>query len=311
MTNFADSVIPSNENSNLNISLAKYLLPIKEGGQLLSTRGFADLFFASAGAISYTINYFESIGAIKIDRRGRLGSFLINKSLGTLWKIIENGPMVIALTLPSFPKGEGLATAIYSILDNAGIEIYLIFVRGSYNRLKALRNGRCHAAVMSLLAADALREPNEEVILQLPPKSFVTDHRVFYRAKKDQKSKLRVGIDLDSFDVKYLSELEFVDSEVEFCPMNFLVADRHFEQSSVDAAISNLDHVDQLKSNDILSRPLSLRVQETIGNRDTSAAFIVKSESVSTKIVLGEILDPQTILDIQQKVVDRIIVPRY
>jgi hypothetical protein len=312
MTNYHEFKNNLNECIQLNECLANYLLPLKEGDRLLSTREFSILFDVSLGSISYALNYFEEIGAVTLDRRGRLGSYLKHKSLGILWRIIENGPMVIALTLPSFPKGEGLATAIYSMLDNAGIEIYLIFVRGSHNRLKALRNKRCHAVVMSTLAADALIYPDEEIIFKLPPQSFVTDHRIFYRSTKEENTRsLRVGIDLDSFDIKYLTELEFSEHEVEYCPMNYLIADRHFEQSSVDAAISNLDHVDQLTSKEILSRPLSPKVQEIIGDRNTSAAFIVKSESISTKVVLREILDPNAILDIQQKVVDRQIAPRY
>lgn len=297
---------------DLNRCLANYLLPLKEGDRLLSTREIADLFGASLGSISSALNNLEEIGAVTINRRGRLGSFLEKKSLGILWKIIENGPMVIALTLPSFPKSEGLATAIYSLLDNAGIEAYLIFIRGSYNRIKALRNGRCHAAVMSALAADNLCEGNEEIILELPPQSFVTDHRVVYRCTSEKGSKpLRVGIDMDSFDIKYLTELEFAESDVEYCPVTFMEIDRHLEKSSLDAAISNLDFLDQRASQEICSRPLSPKVQESIGDRDTSATFIIRAGSVSTKTVLKEILDPGAMMEIQQKVVAGLMVPRY
>ncbi len=297
---------------DLNKNLANYLLSLKEGDRLLSSRDIADLFGASLGSVSSAFNNLEEIGAVTINRRGRLGSFLEKKSLGILWKIIENGPMVIALTLPSFPKSEGLATAIYSLLDNAGVETYLVFIRGSYNRIKALRNNRCHATVMSALAADNLCEGSEEIILKLPPQSFVTDHRVFYRRSSEKGSKrLRVGIDVDSFDVKYLAELEFADSDVEYCPVTFMETDRHLDQSSLDAAISNLDFLDQRASQEICSRPLSPRVQELIGDRDTSATVIVRAGADSTKTILKEILDPEAMMEIQQKVVAGLMVPRY
>jgi hypothetical protein len=296
----------------LNKGLANYLLSLKEGDRLLSSRDIADLFGASLGSVSSAFSNLEENGAVTINRRGRLGSFLEKKSLGILWKIIENGPMVIALTLPSFPKSEGLATAIYSLLDNAGIETYLVFIRGSYNRIKALRNNRCHATVMSALAADSLCEGSEEIILKLPPQSFVMDHQVVYRRTSEKGSKrLRVGIDIDSFDIKYLTELEFADSDVEFCPVTFMEIDRHLDQSSLDAAISNLDYLDQRAGKEVYSRPLSPKVQELIGDRDTSATVIVRAGAVSTKTILKETLDAGAMMEIQRSVVAGLMVPRY
>ena len=302
----------SAESIGLNKSIANYLLTLKIGDQLLSTRELADQFNASLGSISYAVNNLEEIGAVTINRRGRLGSFLEKKSLGALWNIIENSPMIIALTLPSFPKCEGLATALYSLLNNAGIETYMIFLRGSFNRMKALRDGRCHAVVISELAADEFCGQDEEVILRLPPRSFVTDHRVFYRSNIEENSQpLRVGIDYDSFDLKYITELEFSGCDVVYYPVPLTIIDRHLEKSTVDAAISNLDHLERLVSNEIASRPLKPNIQALIGQRDTSAAIVIRAGSDSTKIVLDEILEVPLILEIQQQVVDGTMVPRY
>jgi len=296
--------------------LANYLLPMNKGDQLLSTRELAELFDASLGSISQTVNNLEEIGAVKINRRGHLGSFLEEKTVGMLWSIIENGPMVIALTLPTFPKCEGLATALHSLLNGAGIETYLTFIRGSLNRIRALRHNQCHAVVTSALTTDELKSNKEEVIMTLPPQSFVMDHRVFYRRKREETSRpLRVGIDNDSFDVKYLTELEFSGIDVEFYQISFIQIDRHIEKSfrdaQLDAAISNIDHFDPLVSSEISSRPLSPQTQALIGDRNSSAAIITKAGSNPTSIALKELLDPQEIMEIQQKVVDGKMVPRY
>lgn len=298
--------------TDLDKYVAEYLLSLKEGDQLLSTRELGERYNASLGSISATINYLEEIGAVTLNRRGRLGSFLEQKSIGTLWNIIENDPMIIALTLPSFRKCEGLATAIYSLLNKAGVETYLIFIRGSLNRIKALRNGHCHAAVMSALAADELMGSGEEVILALPPESFVSDHRVFYRRQRQNPSQpLTVGIDPDSFDIKYLTELEFADDEVTFHQMTFTQIDLHLEASSVDAAITNSDHLERLISDKFTSRPLSPKVQAIIGQRDTSAVLVVRADAKAPKIALSTILDPVRVLDMQEQVMKGLIVPRY
>jgi len=305
--------VDSTNQTSLEKQLARYLLSLREGEQILNTRDLADQFDSSLGSISSTINFLEESGAVKITRRGHLGSFLDQKSIGPLWNIIEEGPMVIATTLPSFPKCEGLATAIYTLLNDAGVETYLTFIRGSNNRIEALRDGRCHAIIMSELAADALCGKDEEVILRLPPKTFVTDHRVFYRREKqDPSQQFRVGIDHESFDIKYLTELEFGESDVEFQKMPFLQIDLYLGSSHVDAAISNLDHLARLKSSsDLDSRPLSPKVQALIGDRDTSAALIARSYSASEKIVLQTVLDPEKVVKIQEDVELLRIIPRY
>jgi hypothetical protein len=298
--------------TELHRCLAQMLLIVEEGYQLPSTRELSDRFHTSLGSISAALNNLEEIGAVALTRRGRLGTILAHKSMGLLWKITEKSPMVVALTLPSFPKSEGLATAIYTLLDRAGIETYLIFIRGSLNRLKALRDGRCHAVAASLLAAEELCGEREEIILSLPPQSFVTDHCILYRKDIQPEGRpLRVGIDLDSFDIKLITELEFAGMDVEFFPMSFVQADRNFDRSQVDAAISNHDHVERRKSDSILSRPLSPAVQQIVGDRDTSAAIITRSGEPACSYILKRVLIPSDILTIQQKVVDGLMVPRY
>lgn len=300
------------ECANLLKCLGSYLLELEEGQQLLSTRELAETYNASTGSISAAIGELEEMGAVALSRRGWRGSFLEKKSIGILWKVIEDGPLVVALTLPSFPKCEGLATALMTSFESAGIEAYLIFIRGSYHRLKALRDKRCNAVVMSILAAEALSESGEMILLRLPPQSFVTDHRVFYRSgKENAPGTLRVGIDPDSFDIQYLTELEFAGQDVEFTQITFIQSDLHLERSPVDAAISNLDHLARMRSGAITTRPLSPRVQALIGDRDTSAAVVVRTEEKATQIVLNKVLKPELLMEIQQKVVDGSLVPRY
>jgi hypothetical protein len=298
--------------TELSRCLAGYLLSLSEGDQLLSTRDLATKHGASLGLVSSAVNHLEDIGAVTINRRGHLGSFLEQKSLGILWSVVENGPMVIALTLPSFPRCEGLATAIYSLLNSAGVETYLIFIRGSINRIKALRRRQCHAAVMSVLAAHELCSKEEDIVLELPSQSFVQEHMVLFRQNRESTAHpLTVGFDPDSLDVKYLTELEFADREINLQPMTFTQIDLHLEDSSVDAAITNGDFLERLIHKGFVPRPLSPRVKANVGERHTSAALVTRTKLHATKIVLQEILNPIEILEIQQQVVDGLMVPRY
>ena len=66
-----------------------------------------------------------------------------------------------SLPLASSPRYEALATAIKQLLTKAGLEVFLIFVRGSRQRLQAVRDGRCHLTVMSSFAAAELCGPED------------------------------------------------------------------------------------------------------------------------------------------------------
>src|SRR6187399_292681 len=72
----------------------------------------------------------REIGAIEVETRGPLGAFMVGRSTGKLWEAAEGGPLVIALPLASSPRYEALATAIKHGLSHAGLEVFLIFVRG-------------------------------------------------------------------------------------------------------------------------------------------------------------------------------------
>lgn len=297
--------------SDLTRSLAGYLLLLAEGDQILSIRDLASQFDASIGSISVAINDLEEAGAVAIRRRGRLGSFLQQKSVGALWSVAGDGPMVIALTLPSFPKCEGLATALYSLLNSAGVETYIIFMRGSVNRINAVRHGQCHATVLSKLAADELCTEDEEVVLCLPARSFVEEHRVFFRPDSNVDSRsLIVGYDPESVDVKYLTELEFGKKHVKYQEMTFTQIDLHLEDSSVDAAITNGDFAEQLTNKGFMSRPLSPHTRAVLGDEYTSATLVTRAGSMA-KAVLQEVLQPAKVLAIQEEVMSGRTVPRY
>ncbi len=135
---------------------------------------------SSLASIHAAITRLEEGGAIQLERRGRLGAFLVSRSIGVLWAAAEGGPLVVSLPLASSQRYEALATAIKQLLTKVGLEVFLIFVRGSRQRLQAVREGRCHLAVMSSFAAAELCGPEERVILELAPNSYNTGHRVFY-----------------------------------------------------------------------------------------------------------------------------------
>lgn len=295
--------------------LATHFLGAEVGERLPSVRDLARANQSSVGSISNAINELEELGAIQIDRRGHLGSYVKTRSFGILWTIAEQGPMVIGFPLTSSLRFSGLATGLKRLLSDAGIETYLIFIRGSRTRIQSLRERRCHAVMMSEFAADELCSDEEEIQLRLPPESYVASHKVFYRTPLLGKERpLRVAIDRDSIDLACIAELEFADQVVEFISVPYVLTHRQLVDGHIDAAVWSSDDMHGYLSQQhvqIFDQPLSESTISQIGLTDTSAALVVSAWRHSVHAVISSVLNPDLIIDIQQKVLAGEIDPEY
>jgi hypothetical protein len=293
---------------------ARYLLQLREGERMQSVRDFARKHEASIGTISNALAEIESRGGVTLERRGHLGSFVIARSLGVLWELAEAEPLVLSFPLIAHPRLEGLATSLKKHLSAVGIDVYLMFIRGSRTRMKALREGRCHIAVMSQFAAEGLCTMDEHLALTLPAESYVGRHAVFSRPKSNPtegERPLRVAIDRDSFDVEGLTKLEFADQYVEYKPVTFSQLPRLLKGDYVDVGIWSMDDMGPHIGEQITHRPLSPQVMAQVRDSDTSAALVIRSDNSSVRVVSEALLELTTVLELQRRVMDGEMVPEY
>lgn len=292
--------------------LARRFLGSKVGDHVPTVRKLATEYRMSLGSVSAVLGKLEQSGAVTLERHGRLGTFLSTRSLGDLWMAAAGEPLIVSLPLPSTPRFEGLATGIKTLLTQAGIEVFLIFIRGSRRRLQALRQGRCHVAVMSSFAADELCGREDTSVLELPPKSFVTEHRVFIRhSASSRHTQLRVAVDRDSVDQQRLAELEFQDSQVEFVSANYIQLARVLEKGLADAAVWSLDEMGERRLPSIEGLSLSEGVRRQVGDSDTRANLIARCGDSSAHAAITEGIDVEALMQIEQAVLDGQMVPEY
>jgi len=295
----------------VNRRLAGYFLSLEPGINIESVRDLAASMDASIGLISESITRLEELGAIEIDRRGQLGSFLVRQSVGRLWAAAVNQPLVIAHTLPSNRRYEGLAAALKKVFNDAGIEAYFIFVRGSRTRLNALRENRCHIAIVSQFAAEGLRTRTEETAATLLPGSFVKSHQVFFRKDIKSDSPIKVAIDPDSFDQTQLSNIEFKDQSIDFHKITFMSIRHYLFEKIVDMAIWTEEDMENQLGNSIAMRSLSEKTAEIVGGRNTKATLVTRSNDFATRALIQKLIDPAAIQTIQQAVVSGALIPEY
>ncbi len=266
---------------------------------------------SSLASIHAAMGRLEEAGTIKLETRGRLGAFLVARSVGRLWATAENGPLVISLPLASSPRYEALATAIKQLLTAAGLEVFLIFVRGSRQRLQAVRDGRCHLAAMSSFAASELCGPEDGVVLELAPLSYNTGHRVFYSAANPDPHPIRVIVDRHSADQQLLTALEFTGPDVTLVPAMPAQIARLLTSGQADAAVWTNDEMQVIRPAGILDRPLAPAVREQIGDRMTRAVLVGRAVDAATlRAVTAPILSAE-VARIQLDVMAGRVVPEY
>jgi YhfZ C-terminal domain/Helix-turn-helix domain len=289
----------------------QFLAELDLGSRLPTVRALAHEHRSSNSSVHTAIGRLEQGGAIAIETRGRAGAFLVKRSIDRLWAMMRTGPLVIALPLASSPRYEALATAIKQMMTNAGLEVILMFVRGSRQRLQAVREGRCHLAAMSSFAASALCVADDAVVMELLPNSYNTGHRVFYTPGGEGARPLRVVVDRHSADQQLLTALEFEDAEVLALPAMTGQIARMLESGQADAAVWTIDEMQTRWPPGVLDRPLSATVRERIGNRDTRAVLVGKSVDASVLRAVCAALDPAQVERIQLDVLAGRTVPEY
>jgi hypothetical protein len=266
---------------------------------------------SSLASVHAAIGRLEETGAIRIETRGRLGAVLVERSVARLWAVAENGPLVISLPLASSPRYEALATAIKQLLTASGLEVFLIFVRGSRQRLQAVRERRCHLTVMSSFAAGELCGPEDSVVVELAPDSYNTGHRVFYSAANPDPHPLRVIVDRHSADQQLLTALEFTGPDITLVPAMPAQIARLLANRQADAAVWTVDEMQVGRPEGILDRPLSPAVRTQIGDRMTRAVLVGRAVDAEVLRAVTTPIRRSAVAEIQADVLAGRVVPEY
>jgi hypothetical protein len=289
----------------------EFLTAAQPPSRLPTIRNLAHDHRSSLSSVHAAIGRLEEADAITIETRGRLGAFMVDRSVGRLWAIAANGPLVISLPLASSPRYEALATAIKQLLTASGLEVFLIFVRGSRQRLQAVRDGRCHLTVMSSFAATELCGPDDGLVVELGPDSYNTGHRVFYSAANPDPHPIRVIVDRHSADQQLLTALEFTGPDVTLVPAMPAQITRLLTNGQADAAVWTVDEMQVGRPDGILERPLKASVRAQIGDRMTRAVLVGRAHDTAIMRAVTAPITSSAVNQIQLDVMAGRVVAEY
>ena len=211
---------------------------------------------------------------------------------------------------PYTARYEGLATALFTLLNTENIRAYITFQRGSEARIQTLMDGSANYCVMSRLTYNEYVNRGFPVsaVLDCGPFSYVGRHVLFARdPNRTDWSGARVGIDTSSVDQSQLTYRYFAPYDVEYIPVQYMHILDMLHTGQLDAGIWNEDDV-HMSSIKVAKRPLENNVAQD-GN--TYAIIVTRSADTFTSQLIRMLVTPEAICTIQHKVMNNELPARY
>lgn len=294
-------------------NIAKELLELEVGNKIPRVVDYSVKLSIGRGTVQIALGLLEELKAIRLEPRGHLGTYLVDKDIELLQEIAGIAPLIGSMPLPYSRKYEGLATGMVEAFELFGKKINLSYMRGGLNRIESVRTKRSDFSIVSKMTAhnSLVKYPILKIFKSLGVKSYVSAHKIFLADSNETtiSNGMRIGIDLDSPDQKELTFNEFKGMDVEYVHINYMQLFDMLDSQQLDAAVWSVDDkriTKTFKSIDFQS-PVAKEILE-----DTSEAVVIidgdREEEITEKWGHVEIKD---ILAIQQQVESGGKIPRY
>ena len=227
------------------VRLANLLLTHQLGDRIQPVQQYASEFGIGVGTVQAALAYLQDIGAVDLESRGHLGTFVRHINHPLIWSLTGQNQIVGGMPLPYSRRYEGLATGLHKAFDSAGVTLNLLYLRGALNRLRALTQGKLDFVVLSRFALNNSVDYglDLEVVLGLDSESYVGQHIVLLRDHDTSgiEDGMRVGIDPSSIDQVLLAKDACREKDVEFVTISYMSLMVAMHRGQIDATVWNRD----------------------------------------------------------------------
>lgn len=297
------------------IELAKLLLSRKPGEELERVHDYASRFGVGVGTVQSALRYIQGVGAVELDTKGHLGTFVTEIDYRLLWVITGQEYVVGSMPLPYSRRYEGLATGLHETFKQADVSLNLMYSRGSRDRLRTLARGECDFVVLSRFALNrALREGMEiEEVIGLGPETYVGQHVILLgdHSKDQIEDGMRVALDPQSIDQAELTREACRGKNVELVETSYMHVANTLQRGELDAAVWNGDDF-ATPSSYFKTVPLSFlgdAIGSTRGN--TEAVVVIHESQQHLKNPLRSTVDIGLVRNVQRQVMQGKLFPAY
>ncbi|RRD96254.1 GntR family transcriptional regulator [Clostridiales bacterium COT073_COT-073] len=301
------------KNGQIVVQLSRNFLSYQEGQRLPTISQFVEEYKVARGTVQSALRYLSESGAVTLQARGHLGTYVINIDYQRLWTISGHGAILGLMPLPYTKRYEGMATGLYQSFCQAKIPFNLAYMRGARHRLEMLEQGVYHFAIVSKLAVEDMMTHGKKfkIIHQFSEESYVTEHGIILRqGLKRLESGLKIALDESSPDQTLLTKKECQGIEVVYVPMSYNQILSCLETGEVDAAIWNLDEL-QEKNISVHLVPLQNKEARKFDRAGNRAVIAIDFANSYIGDIMAKLVDFSEIEKIQQLVVGHKKIPMY
>ncbi len=296
------------------IKLANLLMTHQKGDRLQPVQFYAEKFKTGVGTMQSAISYLQEIGAVVLESKGHLGTYVREINYPVIWSLIGQNHIVGGMPLPYSRRLEGLATGLVQAFDQSGVALNLVYTRGALNRLQALAKGKFDFVILSRFALNNATDYGLaiEEVLSIGTGSYVGQH-IILLANHDKEyieDGMRVGIDPSSIDQNLLAKEACRGIQVKYVEVNYMNLMAAMQKGQIDATIWNQDDF-YASSHPFKAIPLKLKEQFTKAQENTEAIIAMGRGNRLLLQTLRSIINKDLIRDIQQKVMDNLLMPIY
>lgn len=297
------------KNAIATIKVSKELLKYSVGERIPTVSEFVDSLSLARGTVQNAIKTLVDHEAVRIESKGHLGSYLVKKNMRVLLKFAGVRMLLGTMPLPYSRRYEGLASGlIASMENNYDLPINLAYMRGSVNRISMVLQKRYDFAVVSRYAANYFIEkyPDKiEIVVDFGAGSYLSNHVIMFHNPniREIQDGMKVGIDSASIDQKERRSLS-VGQKRRFIEIEYSRIIERVISGDIDATVMNID-----EANDKHVKIHTKSIQQV--NKDNTEAVLVVARENEISTLIKELVDVETVLNIQRLVLEEKITPSY
>lgn len=289
--------------------LARRLAAHRVGDRLASVGELAAEFGTGRGTVQAALKLLIDEGAVELERRGSLGSFITKLDYARLMARAGLATVIGVMPVAYSLHFIGLATGLTRAFAQAEIPLVLAQVRGGRSRIQLLRTGRCDFAVASRMAWEAESGAGDlQLVFSFGPGSSVGEHVLLVREGFDGIADgMRVGVDPTSHDHMRLTLEECQGRAVEMVEISYAQSLSLLLRGAIDATV--WDGGAPLVPPGLKILPLRRRSGPTGG--DTEAVLLTRGSDQALAALLRARIRPEAVVEVQRRVLSGEELPAF
>lgn len=294
------------------VDLARRILTLREGDRMDSINKLADEFGTGRGTIQSALKLLANEGALEIEGQGIHGTFIKKMNRTLLLKKAKLTAIIGAMPVAYSTHFQGLATGLNLNFEQSDTPLILAMLRGSHNRIHFLESGRCDFIIISRLTWEEIKHDEAfQLLFEFGPGSNIKDHVLILRDhdQTEISDGMRVGIDPSSNDHFQLTLQECEGKSVQFVEISYGQSLKKLTEGEIDATVWDSGSGIHHPPSSLNVVPLAQQSEDAEAN--TEAVLIMRSEDKALQELISKLIDPQFVIETQQKVIAHEIQPTF